>query len=130
MSLIYSFRSFYIFTLGDKRMSYRMSVACQRNYVRYGICFVGRDFSVGTATLYEGWTVRRSNPGEGRDFPHASRPALGPSQPPAQWVPGLSRELKRPGRGVDHLPTSSAEVKERIKLYIHSPYEPSWPVLG
>jgi hypothetical protein len=27
----------------------------------------------------------------GRDFPHLSRPALGPNQPPAQGVPGLSR---------------------------------------
>jgi len=25
--------------------------------------------------------------------------------------------VKRPGRGVDHPPTSSAEVKERVELY-------------
>jgi hypothetical protein len=27
----------------------------------------------------------------GGDFPHLSRPALGLTQPPVQWVPGLSR---------------------------------------
>jgi len=29
--------------------------------------------------------------------------------------------LKRPGRDVDHPPPSSAEVKERVELYLYSP---------
>jgi hypothetical protein len=46
-------------------------------------------------------------------FTTASRTALGPTQPPIQWVPGsLSLAVKRPGREADHSPPSSAEVKE------------------
>jgi len=32
--------------------------------------------------------------------------------------------VKQPGRGVDHPPPSSAEVKERVKLYLYSPSGP------
>jgi hypothetical protein len=68
-----------------------------------------------------GLGVRRSNPGVRRDFPRQSRPAMGPTQPPIQWLPGLSRGVKRQGRGVDYPPATSAEVKERAELYLCSP---------
>jgi hypothetical protein len=43
----------------------------------------------------------------------ASRPALGPTQPPIQWVSeALSLGVKQPGSEADHSPPSSAEVKE------------------
>jgi hypothetical protein len=48
----------------------------------------------------------------GRDFPHLSRPALGPTKPPIQWVPGLSRGKKRPGCGADPSPPSRPVVKK------------------
>jgi hypothetical protein len=43
----------------------------------------------------------------------SSRPALGSTQPPIQWVPGV----KRQEREADHSPPASAEVK---KTWIHS----------
>jgi hypothetical protein len=52
--------------------------------------------------------------GAGNFSPHtASRTALGPTQPPIQWVPGaLSLGVKRLGREAEHSPPTSAEVKE------------------
>jgi hypothetical protein len=38
--------------------------------------------------------------------------------------------VKRPGRGVNHPPPFSAEVKEKVMLYHYSLSGPSWPVLG
>jgi len=46
----------------------------------------------------------------GRDFPHLSRPALGPTQPPVYRVFPGSKE--RPGRDAETLPPSSAVVKK------------------
>ena len=60
-----------------------------------------------------------------QDFPHTSRPELGPTQPAIQWVPGLSQGLKRPGRGVHHPLPSIAEVKEIVELYFYSNSGPS-----
>ena len=71
---------------------------------------VGRDSS---ASL---WLLRAGRSGDripwGRDFPHPSTKALGPTQSPMQWVPSLFTEVKLPGRGVDYPLLSSAEVKE------------------
>jgi hypothetical protein len=50
----------------------------------------GRDSSVGIATCY-GLDGPGIESRWGQDFSHTSRPALWPTQPPIQWVPGLSR---------------------------------------
>jgi len=65
----------------------------------------------------------------GRDYPHPFRPVLRPSQPPVQWVAGLSRG-KRMSHGVDHSATSNAEVKGRIQQYLYSPFRPECPLKG
>ena len=65
----------------------------------------------------------------GRDFPYSSRTALGPTQPPVPWVPGLFPGVKRPELDIDHPLPFRAEVKKRVQLYLYSPSGPSWPVL-
>jgi hypothetical protein len=50
----------------------------------------GRDSVVGIATRY-GLVGPGIESRWGRDFPHLSRPSPRPTQPPVQWVEGLSR---------------------------------------
>jgi hypothetical protein len=71
----------------------------------------GLGSSVGIATDY-GLDGSGIEPWWGRDLSHTSRPALGPTQSPVQWVPDLSRGVKRPGRGADHPLPSNAGVKK------------------
>jgi hypothetical protein len=57
----------------------------------------------------------------------------GPGAHPASYTMGngfLSRGVKRPGRGVNHPPTSSTEVKERVELHLYSPSGPPWLYQG
>jgi len=69
-----------------------------------------------------GWTVQGSNPGGGDIF--CTRPVR-PWGLGIGFFPGVNLL----GRGVDHPPPSSAEVKDRVELYLSYPSGPSWPVL-
>jgi hypothetical protein len=66
--------------------------------------------------LITDWTAGFDPRQRQRIFPltSASRPALGPTQPPVQWAPGGSFPggKARPGRDANHSPPSSAEVKK------------------
>jgi hypothetical protein len=88
------------------------------------IFVVGRDSSVGLATRYG-----LGGPGIesrwGRDFPHPSRLALGPTQPPIQWIPrlfprdkadGAWRRRKRKSRAILLLPLWTFVVFSRVNF--------------
>ena len=84
-------------------------------FCKFSRVLCGPGSSVSIATDY-----RLDGPGIesrwGRDFLHLSRPALGPTQLPVQWVPGLSRGKEQPGRDTDPSPPSSAIGHEREEL--------------
>jgi len=50
-----------------------------------------------------------------------------PGSQPASYTMGTGSfpGVKWPGRGVDHPPPSSAEVKERVELYLYYSFGPS-----
>jgi hypothetical protein len=69
-----------------------------------GIAFVDQDSVICTATRYgpDGLGMESR---WGRDFPHPSITAVGPTQPPIQWV-------NRPGHGVDQLSHLAPRLKK------------------
>jgi hypothetical protein len=84
-----------------------------------------RDSVVGIATCCELDDLggRSSSPGWVKNFlfSTSSRPALGSTQPPIQWIQGaLSPGAKRPVRESDHSPPASAEVK-KMWIYTSTP---------
>jgi hypothetical protein len=80
-----------------------------------------RDSSVGIAIRY-GLYGRGIESLWGRDFPRPVQ--TGPAAHPTSYTMGTGSfpGVKRPGRGLDHPPRSSAEVKERVELYLYSPF--------
>jgi hypothetical protein len=87
-------------------------------FTPYNFCnpFTYARVGIATGCILDG---RGSIPGRSKIFLFsvASRPALRPTQPPIQWVPGaLSPRVKRSGRGADHSPPPSAEVSNGILI--------------
>ena len=88
-------------------------------------CLVGMAQSV-SDSLRAGRSEDRISVGRG--FPHPSRPDLGPIEAPAQWVPDLFPRGTAAGAWLSP-PPPSAEVKERIDLYLYPLAGSSWLVL-
>jgi len=55
-----------------------------------------------------------------------------PEVRPASYTMGTGSlpGVKQSGLGIDHPPPFSAEVKERVELYLYCPSGPAWPFLG
>jgi hypothetical protein len=70
--------------------------------------------------LATGWKVQGSNPGGGEIFRTRPDRTWGPPSLPYNGYGVSLPGVKRPGRGVDHPPPSSAEITERIELYLYS----------
>jgi hypothetical protein len=80
--------------------------------------------------LTTGGTIRGLIPGWSYIFRTLLYRARGP---PSLLYDGYRvsfRGVRRPGRAVNHPPPSSAEVKDRIELYLYFFSGPSWPFLG
>ena len=56
----------------------------------------------------------------------------GPVAHPASYSMGTGSlpRVKLPRRGVNHPPTSSAEVKGRVERYLYYAFRPPWPLLS
>jgi hypothetical protein len=86
--------------------------------------YMGRDSSINIETRYGSdgpgiesqWQARVSALVQTSPGAHSALSTVGT---------GSFLGVKRPGRGVDHSPPSSAEAKERVELYLYSTSGPS-----
>jgi hypothetical protein len=80
---------------------------------------VSRGSSIGIATGYGNSSLGKV---KNFQFPISSGPAMRPTQPPIQWLPGggggaLFPLVNRPGRDANHSSPTSAEFK---KTWVHT----------
>jgi len=92
---------------GERSVSDRSTALRTDTQVDYIETLVGR---IATAYGLDGPVIE---PRWGRDFPHLSRPALRPTQPTVQWIPGLSSG--RSGRGVTLTPHPLLVQRSKIE---------------
>jgi hypothetical protein len=92
--------------------------------IPFNIILLNRDSVVGAATAYgldDRGVVDRVPVVSRILFSTSSRPALGSTQPPTQWVPeALFPAVKRPRREADNSSPASAEVK-KMWIYTSTP---------
>jgi hypothetical protein len=98
-------------------------------YVCMYIDKVGRESVVSIATRY-GLDGPGIESRWGASFSAPDQTGFGAQ--PASYTMGTGSfpRVQRPGRGIDHPPLSSAEVKEKVELSLYSTSGPSWPVIG
>jgi hypothetical protein len=110
------------------RSLYRLSYPAHKNKNiaanTKNVCYILKEAWIvqSVLRLVTGWTVQGSNPGVRRNFLHPVQTGYGShsayNTKGTRSFPGV----KRSGRCVDHPPPSSAEVKERVELYLYSPF--------
>jgi hypothetical protein len=91
---------------------------------------VGHDSSVGIATRYELDGPGIESRWRGARFSAPVQTSHGAHLVSYTMGTGSFPVVQRPGRGVDHPPPSSAEVKEMVELYLYAPSGLSWSLLG
>jgi len=85
---------FWVFRRGVDKAFTHFGCRVEGGYWSFGTTYPshrGPGSVVGIATGY-GLDGPGIEPRWGRDFAHLSRPALGSTEPPVQWVQGLSRD--------------------------------------
>ena len=82
-----------------------------------GVVAISAHYRLDSLGIESWWAVRFSTPVQ-----------TGPGAYPVSCTMGTKSYLgvKQPWHGVYHPPPSSAEVKERVELYLYFPSWPSW----